>query len=116
VSHFGLVDLDTGVVSPLKEPTGSDFVGPTMAAFSPDGASVAYLYHAGTDLEAPTVLAVRATNGGAERIISTDLFSDVGPPPTSDALLVDGFLWPVWGTTGLLILPTRAWALAIELD
>lgn len=118
VSHVGVVRLDTGDVTPLKEHDGTaGFFGPTTATFSPDGTWVAYTYHRGTGLDDPVVLAIRPTAGGAEQIISSDLFGTVGRPPTNDFLFHSGSgsLNPVWAGDRL-VLPTERWVLVIDLD
>lgn len=118
VSHYGLVSLDTGLVTPLKVGTDSDFTGPGLAAFSPDGTWVAYTYYDGNGRDAPLVLAVRPTAGGDEQIISNDLINTVGSPPTPAPLIPAflGGLEPVWGANDRLVLPTETWALVIDLD
>jgi WD40 repeat protein len=116
VSHFGVVDLETGEVSALKAQGGGDFFGPMLAVFSPDGKRVAYAYHDGPNTDAPLTLAVRPTVGGQEQIISGDLFGDVGSPPTPDTLGLDPELRPVWTSNDRLVLSTRAWALVLDMD
>jgi len=115
-SHYGVVRLETGEVSPLKEPTDRDFFGPGLAAFSPDGEWVAYTYHDGQDMDAPVVLAVRPTAGGEEQIISGDLFAAVGSPPTPSPFFLERELNPVWAADNRLVFPTSSWALVIDLE
>jgi len=119
VSHYGVVRLESGEVSPLKERADRDFFGPGLAAFSPDGAWVAYTYYDGQDLDAPLVLAVRPTAGGEEQIISGDLFNAVGSPPTPAPFFLAALfrdLGPVWAVDNRLVLPTGTWALVIHLE
>lgn len=116
VSHFGVVDLETGDVSALKAQGRDDFFGPMLAVFSPDGKRVAYVYHDGRNTDAPLVLAIRPTVGGQEQIISGDLFVDVGFPPTPDNVGLDPELRPVWTNNDRLVLPTRAWALVMDME
>lgn len=116
VSHFGLLDLDSGEESPLIHDREDDFVGPIMAAFSPDGTSITYLYHAGADLEAPLALVIRPVDGGDERLITADLFGDVGQPPSPAGLGVDPRLVPVWRSDNRLVLPTYDWVLVVDVS
>ncbi len=68
VSHFALVDLETGETEVLKEAKGDEieFVGMTNATLSPDGSKVAYVY---SDLEQTSYLVVRDVAGGEENIL-----------------------------------------------
>ncbi len=115
VSHYGLVELETGKVTPLKASSGQDFFGPVAAAFSPESPSIAYAYHSGADRDAPLTLVTRSIRGGKEQVISVDLESDVGTPPTPHILLFDPNLTAVWRSDGFLVLPTAGWALIVDL-
>jgi Tol biopolymer transport system component len=75
VSHYALVDLDTGRVEPLKEASGDEieFILVGNATLSPDGSKVAYVYR---DLEMTNYLVVRDLSGGEENILfETDEFA-----------------------------------------
>ena len=115
VSHYALVELETGEVTPLKASSGPAFFGPVAAAFSPESPSIAYAYHSGADRDAPLAMVTRSLRGGDERVISADLEADIGSPPTPYFLLFDPNLTPVWRSDGFLVLPTAGWALIVDL-
>lgn len=115
-SHYEIMRLNTGEVSPLKVETNGSFLGPVFAAFSPDGTQVAYLYHDGDSDDAPLVLAIRPSGGGEAQIISRDLFQVVGTPPTPHLLRqVETDLRAVWTVDDRLVFPTAGWSLVIDL-
>ena len=116
-SHYAIMRLDTGEVSPLKAGTDGSFLGPVFAVFSPDGTQVAYLYHDGDNDDAPLVLAIRPSGGGEVQIISRDLFQVVGTPPTPHRLLqAELDLGAVWTVDDRLVFPTAGWGLVIDLE
>ncbi len=116
VQLFSLLDLASGEMAPLMGSPPDEFVGPITAAFSPDGGSIAYLYHAGETLDAPLVLAVGSTSGSAaDEIVTSDLFAAIGPPPSQPRFGLYHSLEPVWTPGGRLLLPTPDWALVVEL-
>jgi len=116
-SHYEIMQLDTGEVSPLKVETDGSFLGPVFAVFSPDGTQVAYLYHDGDNDDAPLVLAIRPSGGGEVQIISRDLFQVVGTPPTPHLLLQSEIgLGAMWTVDDRLVFPTAGWSLVIDLE
>jgi Tol biopolymer transport system component len=70
VSYCDLVDLNTGEVEPLKQATSdaTEFYGPMVATFSPDGSKVLYVY---VDASEEVQLAVRDLDGGTENVLLT---------------------------------------------
>ena len=115
VSHYGLVELETGEVTPLKASSEQNFFGPVAAAFSPESPAIAYAYHSGTDRDAPLTLVTRSLRGGKEDVVGADLESDIGAAPSQHFLIFDPNLTPVWRSDGFLVLPTAGWALIVDL-
>jgi hypothetical protein len=70
LSYFAMVDLNSGAVEPLKQPTSDAvaFYGPMDAAFSPDGTKILYVYR---DASEQILLAVRDLDGGTENVLTT---------------------------------------------
>lgn len=116
VSHYSVVSLRSGEVAALRVDEGTEFVGPGFAAFSPSGDHIAYTYFAGSDRDGPLVLATRPVAGGVEEIIDDNLFDTSGPPPSPDEFFFDGELKAIWTEDDRLVLPTRSWAMVLDLD
>lgn len=115
VSLFGIADLGSGEITPVKDDDG-EFLGPWHAAFSLDGSRVAYIYTTGSELDGPVALAWRDTNGGAENVITDDLFDLVGQRPRSP-LRSNGQAFPVWTEANRFVMvgPAGDWALVADL-
>ena len=67
VAWVALLDLNNGETVPLKPAV--EFLGPTNAAFSPDGSKIIYVYRSIADGQ--TLLAVRDVQGGVDNNILT---------------------------------------------
>jgi Tol biopolymer transport system component len=94
VSYCAIVDLNTGEVRPLKQARGdaTEFYGPMVATFSPDGSKVLYVYR---DAGEEARLAVRDLEGETENVLLTlervEIFSGLGHSLTwaeNDTLLL----------------------------
>jgi Tol biopolymer transport system component len=71
VSLLELIDLETGVVEPLKQATGDEeieFFSPRNAIFSPDGSKILYAY---SDASDGTRLVVRDLEDETEHVLLT---------------------------------------------
>lgn len=71
VSPYALLDLSTGAIAPLKQPSGEspELVRVLNAVLSPDGSKILYAY---ADTAAVTHLVVRDVDGGAEQALLSD--------------------------------------------
>lgn len=116
-SWYAIADVGAATADPVVGSAFEPFDGPYQAALSPDGSWVAYVFDQGADRDRLT-MAVRATTGGDETILTEGLDLLAGEPPDWDIRSTQRMATAVWGTDDQFVMISAScrWVLVIQIN